>query len=133
MMGFPKHIATRQDFENLLGMPEHKEQALEKLEELALFDDRKVTRAIKPLDENDPMGEWETELIDNPYPLHAQRGFIDNKQKDEEEKVKQGWYEIPKLISTTTKRKYEDVLADFADVKPEPVKEEIEEPVEGIK
>lgn len=75
MRGFPKHIATRQDFENLLSMEEYKEEALEKLEELQDFDDRTVTRAIKPLNPDDPNSEWETEEIENPNPQHNQKGF----------------------------------------------------------
>ena len=75
MQGFPKHIATRQDFENLLSMEEYKEEALEKLQELQDFDDRTVTRAIKPLNPDDPNSDFETEEIENPYPIHAQKGF----------------------------------------------------------
>ena len=136
MIGFPVHIATRQDYENLLGMPEHKEQALTKLKELTSYDDRIVTRAIKPVNPDDPFSEWEVEEIDNPYPLHAQRGFIDEKESKKEDKIKMGWFELPKLIAVTEKRKYEDVLKDYESVKPdvkvESIKEE-EEPVEGIK
>ena len=137
MKGFPNHIATRQDYENLLSMDEFKEETLLKLKELAGFDDRKVTRATKPINPDDPMSDWETEEIPNPYPLHAQKGFIDAKQKDESEKIKQGWYELPKLIATTEKRKYTDVLKDYENVKPdveiEPIKEEEDELVEGIR
>ena len=136
MIGFPVHIATRQDFENLLSMPEHKEQALIKLKELAAYDDRVVTRAIKPINPDDPMSDWETEEIPNPYPLHAQRGFIIIEESKKEDQFKMGWFELPKLIATTEKRKYEDVLKDYESVKPnvkvEPIKEE-EEPVERIK
>ena len=77
MRGFPEHIATRQDYENLLGMSEHKEKALEKLRELAGFDDRIVTRATKPLNPDDPMSDWEVEEIPNPYPLHDTKRYRD--------------------------------------------------------
>ena len=75
MQGFPKHIATRQDFENLLSMEEYKEEALDKLQELQDFDDRTVTRAIKTLNPDDPNSDFETEEIENPLPLHKQKGF----------------------------------------------------------
>jgi hypothetical protein len=137
MKGFPNHIATRQDYENLLSMDEFKEETLNKLKELAGFDDRKVTRATKPLNPDDPMSEWETELIDNPYPLHAQKGFIDMEESKKEDRIKMGWFELPKLIAVTEKRKYTDVLKDSENVKPdveiEPIKEEEDELVEGIR
>lgn len=131
MQGYPKHIATKQDYENLLSMEEYKEQALVDLRELAAFDDRYVTRAIKPLNHDDPMREWETEVIDNPYPLHAQKGFIDKDEKEEKAQISNGWYKIPKLIAVVEKRKYEDVLTEFEKVKPEPIKKEDNKPVEG--
>jgi hypothetical protein len=133
MIGFPKHIATRQDYENLLSMEEYKEEALLKLKELAAFDDRKVTRATKQINPKDPMSDWETKLIDNPLPLHAQKGFIDKEQKTKADIIKQGWFEVPKLIAVTEKRKYEDVLEEYKEsqpeIKPTDEKEEIMEEV----
>ena len=119
MQGFPNHIATREDYENLLSMEEYKEEALVKLKELAAFDDRQVTRATKQKDPKNPMSDWETELIDNPYPLHAQRGFIDTTQKSEADIIKLGWFEVPKLIAVTEKRKYEDVLEEYKESQPD--------------
>jgi hypothetical protein len=75
MQGFPKHIATRQDYINLLNMKEYREEALERLDELMNFDDRTVTRAIEPENPDNPESEWITEEIVNPHPIHAQRGF----------------------------------------------------------
>ena len=75
MQGFPKHIATRQDYLNLLDMDEYRDEALDKLRELRDFDDREATRATQPMDEDDPESEWETERIENPHPMHRQRGF----------------------------------------------------------
>lgn len=75
MRGYPKHIATKQDFENLLKMPEFAKRALADMEKLAAIDDSKVTRAVRLVDEKDPMGEWVTEEIDNPNPAWKVMGF----------------------------------------------------------
>ncbi|MBZ2166283.1 hypothetical protein [Methanobacterium spitsbergense] len=75
MHGYPQVIATVQDFENLLSDKEHKEQALNDLQNLQDFDDRGVTMAVKPLDPDKPDGEWETKIIENPNPIHRQKGF----------------------------------------------------------
>jgi hypothetical protein len=75
MIGFPRHIATKKDYENLLQDKDYKELAVKELEKLQDFDDRTVTIAIEPLDPDNPESEWETQEIDNPYPLHQQKGF----------------------------------------------------------
>ena len=56
-------------------MPEFAKQANADLEALATIDDSKVTRAIRLVDENNPMGEWVTEEIDNPNPMYKIKGF----------------------------------------------------------
>lgn len=76
MRGFPRVIATVQDFENLLGDKDMKQEAIRKLEELMDFDDRTVTVALKPKNKDDPDGEWKTIKIRNPHPIHRQRGFL---------------------------------------------------------
>lgn len=119
MKGFPKTIQTKTDFDNLLGNEEYKEEALEKLRELAAFDDRKATKATTPKDPKDPMSDWNHELIDNPYPLHAQHGFIDTEQKTKADQIKLGWFKIPEVIAVVEKKKYDDVLAEFKESKPE--------------
>lgn len=68
-------LNVKQDFENLLGDETLKESVLEQLQTLQDFDDRTATRAIKPINPDDPNSEWETEEIENPLPLHAQKGF----------------------------------------------------------
>ncbi len=75
MRGYPKHIATRQDFINLLGMPEHKERALVDLKAIYQLNDSKVSRATTPIDPADPEKGWNTEEIDNPMPLWKVKGF----------------------------------------------------------
>lgn len=52
MKGYPKHIATKQDFINLLQMPEYRQQALEDLLIIAYYADEQ-----------------------NPNPLYKQKGF----------------------------------------------------------
>lgn len=75
MIGFPIHIATRQDYINLLDMEEYRDQALEKLGELRDFDDTLSTRAIEPVNPDDPDGEWITEEIPTPRPMYMQKDF----------------------------------------------------------
>jgi hypothetical protein len=75
MKGYPKYIATRQDYENLLKIPEFAKQAGIDLAALAKIDTAKVTRAIRPVDPEKPDGEWVTEEITNPSPMWKQKGF----------------------------------------------------------
>ena len=75
MRGYPKYIATKQDYENLLKMPEFAKQATADLEVLSKTDIAKVTRAVRPVDPAKPDGEWVTEEITNPKPLWKAKGF----------------------------------------------------------
>ncbi len=79
MRGYPKHIATKQDFINLLAMPEHKAHALADLKAIHDLDDAKATRATTLIDENDPEKGFNTETIDNPLPVWKQKGFTSRK------------------------------------------------------
>jgi hypothetical protein len=75
MRGFPRHIATVQDFRNLLANDGFKEQALSVLNDIYNLDDSKATRATTLIDPEDPKSDWNTEVIDNPMPLWKQKGF----------------------------------------------------------
>jgi hypothetical protein len=75
MKGYPKFIATKQDYENLLTMPEFAKQAAADLEALAKRDMTTVTRAIRLVDPAKPDGEWVTEEIVNPNPEWKRKGF----------------------------------------------------------
>jgi len=66
-------ISVKQDFLNLLSID--KETVVGELTSLQDFDDRTATKAIKPVNPNDPEGEWVMEEIENPLPLHKQKGF----------------------------------------------------------
>lgn len=72
MKGYPKHIATKQDFINLLAMPEHKAAALNDLVSIRDLDDDTASRTIS-IDES--TGEAQTETIPNPMPLWKVKGF----------------------------------------------------------
>jgi hypothetical protein len=65
----------KQDYENLLSDETFKEAALEQLQNLQDFDDRTATRATNPLNPDDPNSDFEIEEIENPLPLHKQKGF----------------------------------------------------------
>jgi len=79
MKGYPKVIATKQDYENLLKMPEFAKRALADLEALAK-DTAKVTVAVEPIDAKDMKSEWVTREIDNPMPTWKLKGFVSLKE-----------------------------------------------------
>jgi hypothetical protein len=72
MRGFPKHIATKQDFINLLSIKDYVSQTLEVLRIIRDMDDLMTTRTIS-IDEI--TGEAETEQITNPMPMWKVKGF----------------------------------------------------------
>lgn len=72
MKGYPAYVATKQDYINLLNIPEYKEQALQELQNLYNYNDDTITipktdpETGEPiLNEND---EPITEEIENPTP-----------------------------------------------------------------
>ena len=101
MQGFPKHIATKQDYKNLLGMNEFKEESLKALQELQDFDDRTVTKAIELENPDDPMSDWITEEIENPLPMHAQKGFEE-------------WMDVVKLNAEIQKVKVSELTGEYS-------------------
>jgi len=79
MRGYPKTIATKRDFNNLLTMPEYKKQALADLKRLQAVDDAKVVRVVSGSEEDKNLI---TEEIDNPMPKWKQAGFAVRKDLD---------------------------------------------------
>ena len=75
MRGYPKNVATKQDFLNLLSTEELKAQVIEDLKKIYNLDDSKATRATTLIDPDDPEKGYNTEIIDNPMPLWKQKGF----------------------------------------------------------
>ena len=71
MKGYPKHIATKQDFLNLLADQEFKERAIADLKTIRDLDDDKATRTLS-INED---GTAVTEEIENPSPLWKIKGF----------------------------------------------------------
>ena len=80
MKGFPRVIATKQDFINLLAEPEFKDQAKIELMKIYDLDDAQTNRATTPKDPDNPMSDWNTEIIDNPMPLWKQKGFTSREE-----------------------------------------------------
>ena len=72
MKGYPKHIATKQDFTNLLAIPEFRKQAQADLDKVLAVADDKATRTIS-IDAVTQAAV--TEVIDNPNPLYKLKGF----------------------------------------------------------
>lgn len=80
MKGYPKHIATKQDFLNLLAMPEYKTQALTDLKRIVLLNNITVRKATTPIDPNDHTKGYNTEEVENPLPLWKQKGFTNRQE-----------------------------------------------------
>ena len=80
MRGFPKHINTKQDFDNLLGTPEFKEQAITELNRIKNLKDSKITKATTQKDPTDPESEWNTIEVTNQNPKWKQLGFAIKKE-----------------------------------------------------
>lgn len=72
MKGYPKHIATKQDYLNLIADPEFRERAVADLKIIAEANDEKTTKTLS-IDE--ATGAAVTEEIDNPMPLWRIKGF----------------------------------------------------------
>ncbi len=77
MKRYPKHINCKQDFINLLSMPEHKERASNELKRIQSLDDSKVVRVVSGTEEE---GNLITETIDNPMPQWKRVGFASAKE-----------------------------------------------------
>ena len=107
MRGYPKHVDTKTDFDNLLKMPEHKKQALADLKRLQAIDDALITKVLTRSVPNPKAGEEytapgnditegpitliEPDMIDedyeveiaNPSPSWKQQGFATKKELDD--------------------------------------------------
>lgn len=76
MRGYPKVIATRQDFINLLAEPKFKEQALADLLTVYELDDDTVERVVSyDTDDEGRMINIVTETIEAPMPKWKRMGF----------------------------------------------------------
>ena len=81
MKGFPEYFATKEDFKNIIrDFPKWRGRVMKELKAIQKIKDDEVTRAIRPVDPNDPESEWITEKIPNPFPLHKQKGFKTKKE-----------------------------------------------------
>jgi hypothetical protein len=75
MRGYPKYIATKQDYINLLDDKETREQAIKDLYELMDSSPETVNRALELVDPEDPEKDWVMEEIPNPAPTWSFKGF----------------------------------------------------------
>lgn len=75
MRGYPKHINTKEDIENLMNdHPEFNEQLKKDMDEI-LNEPNKIKQATSPIDPNDTKKGYNTEEIDNPHPKWKRMGF----------------------------------------------------------
>jgi len=79
MRGFPKQIATKQDYLNLLAMPEYRATALADLKALLGLDDDTII-ALKDRKIGDLHEVRETIEKPNPYPRWRQKGFLSKEE-----------------------------------------------------
>jgi hypothetical protein len=79
MIGYPKYIGSKQDYLNLLKIPQHRERALADLQKLYKHDDTLILTTTTLKDSKNPEGEWNVELLPNPSPLWKQKGFTSRK------------------------------------------------------
>jgi len=79
MRGYPKVIATKQDYLNLLSMPERRERALSDLAALFELDDEEVI-VCKDRKNRDIHAERETEKKPNRLPMWKHKGFASRKE-----------------------------------------------------
>lgn len=80
MKGYPRFIATRQDFLNLLETEEFRERAVKDLQEIYDRPDDKMLTTTSRINPDDPMSDWNTAEIDNPMPMWKQKGFASRKE-----------------------------------------------------
>ena len=76
MRGYPKHIGTKKDFENLLAMPEHRDRALKDLATIRDIADDKVQETVSMTKDKETGLETAVKKeIDNPMPAYKIKGF----------------------------------------------------------
>lgn len=80
MREYPKHVATKQDYLNLLVMPEYNHQALEDLKKIFTLNDELAQIATTLIDQKDPDKGWNVKTIKNPMPLWKQKGFASKQE-----------------------------------------------------
>ena len=81
MKGYPKFIATKQDFKNLLAMPQFRAQALKDLQKIYDTNDDEVDVCTTIQNPEAPKEEqvWNTKKQPAPRPLWKQKGFKSRK------------------------------------------------------
>jgi len=77
MKGYPKRMATKQDFINLLSVEEFRETALLDLKKIYNTQDGKCVQAVSGSEET---GDLETKTIKTLIPLWKQKGFQGRKE-----------------------------------------------------
>ena len=80
MRGYPEHINTKQDFENLLDLSEYKAQTLTELKHVRDLNDSKLVKATTQKDPEDPESDWNTIEITNSNPKWKQLAFKSKKE-----------------------------------------------------
>ncbi len=80
MKGYPKHLNTKQDVENLIkDHPEFSERIKQDLQRIIDEPDT-VTKATTLIDEYDESKGYKTEIIPNPNPRWKKMGFVNKKE-----------------------------------------------------
>jgi len=76
MRGYPKYVATKKDYENLMAMKEYKDQAIKELSAIRDLDDDKAIEVVSSTtDEETGKETVVTKEIDNAMPAYKIKGF----------------------------------------------------------
>ena len=75
MRGYPKFIATKKDFANLMAMPEYKDQAAKELAAIRDLDDDKAIQVVSSTTDEQGKETVITKEIDNALPVYKIKGF----------------------------------------------------------
>ena len=76
MRGYPKFVATKKDYENLMAMPKYKDQAIKELSAIRDLDDDKAIEVVSSTkDEKTGKETVVTKEIDNAMPAYKIKGF----------------------------------------------------------
>jgi hypothetical protein len=80
MHGYPEIVATKQDFINLLSMPEYRSRAKKDLEKLSKINDSIVTQVVSGSEETKDLIQKQ---IKNPKPIWKMKGFPSREDVDD--------------------------------------------------
>jgi len=82
MKGYPNHFNTKQDYLNILELPEYRSRCLEELRRIRDLKDDRILKATTTtqIDPENFESDWKMEEIKNPNPVWKQKGFASRQE-----------------------------------------------------